>query len=96
MKVKQRRVFFCIGVVAVFIVLVSCIKTACKSTLDRVQWAEETYIVEKGDTLWGIGSMYCPENVSLREWIDEVRDLNDLYDCVIYTGDSLIILVPNN
>ena len=63
-------------------------------TMDRVEWREEAYIVQSGDTLWAISDMYCPDNVDRREWIEDVRVRNRLTDSIIYPGQSLLVLAP--
>ncbi len=83
-------------VVSLVLAMVICVCAAQESTMDRVQWEQEAYIVEKGDTLWGIGEKHCPDSVDIREWIEEVRKINELSDSCIYAGDRLIILVPQD
>ena len=67
---------------------------AVQPTMDDIDWLEEEYIVTRGDTLWAISYDYCPADVDRREWIDEIRALNDLQDCTIYPGQSLTVLAP--
>lgn len=70
------------------------LNVAFQSTLDGVEWVEETYTVSKGDSLWLIADTYCPETVDRREWIDEVQALNDMQGATIYPGQELTILAP--
>lgn len=67
---------------------------AFQPTMDGVEWQEEIHRVRAGDSLWAIASDYCPAGVDRREWIDEIRALNDLPDSTIYPGQKLIVLVP--
>lgn len=62
------------------------------STMDRVEWQEETYRVQSGDSLWAISYDYCPDEVDRREWIEEIRALNGLTDSVVYPGQRLTVL----
>lgn len=64
------------------------------STMDRVEWREETYRVQSGDSLWIISREYCPDNVDRREWIDAVQTRNGLTSSFIYPGQRLTVLVP--
>lgn len=79
-------------VIAIVGVLV--LNFAFQSTMERVDWLEETYRVQSGDSLWAISGRYCPDNVDRREWIAEVQDLNGLTSSVIYPGQRLTVLVP--
>ena len=45
---------------------------------DKPEMRVDTYRVEIGDTLWKLSSKYCPNEMDPREWIYEVRKLNEL------------------
>lgn len=79
------------------LLVVSCVLVlnfACQSTMEGIDWQEETYHVKRGDTLWEISSRYCPETVDTREWIEEVKTLNGMTDSTIYPGQVLVVLTP--
>jgi hypothetical protein len=59
-------------------------------------WEQQTYTVEKGDTLWEIGSRCCPENVDVRDWIEEVQKINNFQDGYLRAGEQIVVLVPVN
>lgn len=65
---------------------------AGSSTLERVEWQEETYRVQSGDSLWAISYEYCPDNVDRREWIAEIQTINGLTSNVIHPGQRLTVL----
>ena len=67
---------------------------ATQSTMTKIEWDEETYIVKSGDTLWTIADKYCPEIVDKREWIHEVQELNDIHSSTIHPGQRLKVLAP--
>ena len=51
-----------------------------------------TYMVKYGDTLWDIASEMCsinPEYPDIRIYINEVRDVNNLYN--IKSGETIIL-----
>lgn len=79
---------------AVVVVCILVLSLAGRSTLDRVEWHEETYRVRSGDSLWTISRDYCPENVDRREWIEDVQSRNGLTSSDIYPGQRLTVLVP--
>lgn len=48
--------------------------------------------IQQGDTLWGIASAYrSPEYGSIRDYIDEVKELNQLRSDEIHAGQFLIV-----
>lgn len=78
----------------IVVVSVLVLNYAFQPTMDGVEWQEEIHRVRAGDSLWVIASDYCPSGVDRREWIDEIRALNDLSDSTIYPGQTLIVLAP--
>lgn len=80
--------------IVLVVVSVLLLNYAFQSTMDAVEWQEETYKVKAGDSLWAISGGYCPDGVDRREWIDEIQALNDLPDSTIHTGQKLIVLTP--
>lgn len=63
-------------------------------TMDGIDWREDVYTVEGGDSLWELSGKYCPDTVDRREWIDEVQALNGMQSSTIYAGQKIIILEP--
>jgi LysM repeat protein len=47
-------------------------------------------IVEKGDTLWELSSIYAP-NTNKNYWIDQVKAINHIESQYIYPGQKLYI-----
>lgn len=79
---------------AVVVVSVFALNYAFIPTMDDIEWREEAYIVQAGDSLWAISGWYCPGSVDRREWIDEVQALNGLEDSVLHPGQKLTVLSP--
>lgn len=79
---------------ALVVISILVLNHAFQSTMDRVEWKEETYRVKAGDSLWAISGDYCPDSVDRREWIDEIRALNGLDNSVVHPGQKLIVLAP--
>lgn len=52
----------------------------------------EDLVVSAGDTLWSIACEYKKSGQDVREYIYELRQLNNLNDCVIYPGQVLKII----
>lgn len=94
-KTNFLKMLLVIGVAGIIVyATVACFRSAFSSTMDGVQWEQENYCVESGDTLWSIGATYCPNGVDVREWIEEVKEINGLSNSMIYPRDRLIVLVP--
>lgn len=52
----------------------------------------ESIVVSTGDTLWSIASEYKKPEQDVREYIYELRKLNNLTDCTIYPGQEIQII----
>ncbi|MCL2741473.1 MAG: LysM peptidoglycan-binding domain-containing protein [Oscillospiraceae bacterium] len=51
--------------------------------------AVESVIIKSGDSLWSIAIKYCPPNMDIRLYIDEIKAINGLSGNVIYCGGLL-------
>ena len=82
-------------IVAAIIVVVSVLvlNYAFQSSMDGIEWREEVHRVQRGETLWSIANEYCPDQVDRREWIEEIRTLNDMTDSIVHPGQPLIVLI---
>ena len=52
-----------------------------------------TVIVDSGDTLWDICSIYVPENMDIRDFIAKVKYVNKLPSSNLEIGTELVIPV---
>ena len=52
----------------------------------------ENYMVSAGDTLWSISCEYKKTGQDVRSYLYELRELNELNDCIIYPGQVLKII----
>lgn len=52
----------------------------------------ESITISTGDTLWSIASEYKKPGQDVREYIYELRKLNNLTDCTIYPGQEIQII----
>lgn len=55
------------------------------------QAEHDTVFVNAGDTLWSIAKNNMPENSDIREYISELKSLNELDDSAIRAGQKLIL-----
>lgn len=52
----------------------------------------EDYMVVKGDTLWSIAAENKKAGQDIREYIYELREINDMNDCLIYPNQTIKII----
>lgn len=46
----------------------------------------ETYVVSAGETLWSIATENKKDKQDVREYVYQLRQLNNIDDCIIYPG----------
>ena len=88
----NRRREIIVGAIAVAILILALM--AVRPSMATVKWEEETYRVRSGDSLWSISGEYCPDSVDRQEWINKVRKMNDLDGSIIYPGQVITVLAP--
>lgn len=52
-----------------------------------------SYEVNQGDTLWKVADQFNNDNMDIREYIYEIRQINSVENCQIYPGQVLEIPV---
>lgn len=78
-------------IILVFIAITKvCINVVFGATDTEVVHTEE-YVVSDGDTLWSIASEYKQEKQDVREYVYQLRELNNI-DCIIYPGQTIQII----
>jgi LysM repeat protein len=64
------------------------------------EWVEsrtiETIRVAPNETMWQIAEEYKPSWMDTREYIYEVKELNNLSDTYLYVGDEIQIYISNS
>lgn len=58
-----------------------------------VNWNETSYTVSIGETLWDIAEEYCPNDMDCREYIYEVKKLNNMETSELVAGQTITVLV---
>lgn len=51
---------------------------ACSKHEEDVEWNTFEYTVYQGETLWEIAEEYCPEDMDKRDYIEEIKELNNM------------------
>lgn len=92
--INKRRFFTFITIsLLILIAITTLIVTSHKSHSQEEIYFNE-YKVGEGDTLWRISKYYSDGNIDIRQFIYEIKKLNDMETSAIYEGD--IIKIPTN
>lgn len=99
-RVKNRKRFEMVSQIiagminASFIIILFLILVAImpKKTVEAYAMKYEEYVVSTGETLWSIASENKKDGQDVREYIYELRKINDLDDCLIYPGQVIRII----
>ena len=78
-------------VVGILIVPISRFRVAAgEKNHSRIEY--RTYVVQRGDTLWGLADSYMGENFdNHQDYIEEVMRANGMDRAFVYAGQLLII-----
>ena len=91
LKIVNKRRFAMSSAVMLAIIVVALLLSGGKA--DKPQtYVEDTVVVHKGDTLWGIANMYCPEYMDKREYIRAIEADNEC-GSDIRVGDVLTVRI---
>ncbi len=87
MKIVNKKRF--ITFITVSILLLISLLNLCFAKSEVIT---EDYTVTQGDTLWSIACENKKAGQDIREYIYELRKLNDLDDCMIYPNQVIKII----
>ena len=87
-------------VIAVVITSLVALYSITQSHAQHNEWVETrtttTVRVVPNETLWQIAETYKPSWMDTREYIHEVKELNNLSDTYLYVGDEIKIYISNS
>lgn len=94
LKVVNRKKFVksILTIVFIFVLGFMVINSVLASN-ETVETKEIEYVVCKGDTLWKIADKYKLDNQDPREYIYEVKKINNMTSASIYEGQIIKILL---
>ena len=88
MKIYDWRKFTTFLAIVLFLVLLILTQCTRKKQVPKVQ----EYEVQSGETLWEIATMYRPKDMSIQEYIYNLKEYNSI-GSIIYPNQVLKILV---
>ena len=86
MKIRNILEIMTLVVLAAVIFL-----SACSALSEHPLMQETKYTVESGDCLWTIAKAFCPSGMSEWQYIDALREVNNLSSYTIYPGQVLTV-----
>ena len=87
MRIVNKKRF--ISVVTILMIILIALLNKC---VVYKNIKTENYMVSAGDTLWSISCEYKKSGQDVRSYLYELRELNELNDCIIYPGQVLKII----
>ena len=87
MKIVNKKRFISATTIAMIILIALLNKCVARKSIKT-----ENYMVSAGDTLWSISCEYKKSGQDVRSYLYELRELNELNDCIIYPGQVLKII----
>ena len=90
-RIRMLIVALILVVVGILIVPTSRFRVAAgEKNHSRIEY--RTYVVQRGDTLWGLADSYMGENFdNHQDYIEEVMRANGMDRAFVYAGQLLII-----
>jgi LysM repeat protein len=87
MRIANKRRF--ITTITLLVILIISIFNLC---LAKDEVITEDYVVSAGETLWSIASENKKMGQDIREYIYELRKVNNMNDCMIYPNQVIKII----
>ena len=90
--VNKKRFISSVGMLILFIILIIMMIFS----FIKIPKYEETYqkiIICEDDTLWNISDKYKKPGQDVREYIYEIKKLNNMESATIYEGQELTIII---
>ena len=93
MKIVNKRKFIK-STLTLIIILVSII-ILVNTIINKTEYAEKykTIYISEDETLWSIAEEYKKTNQDIREYIYEIKKLNNMESATIYEGQELTIII---
>lgn len=86
-----NRVRLGISISILLIILCPAIMFAFDEPHNKTDLSYINVYIEPGDTLWGIAKANLPPKTDIRDFIHEIKSINQLDSALIVEGDSLLV-----
>lgn len=93
MKIVNKRKFLKNIVTLIFIIIITFMCLNSIFDKEEVITKEIQYTVSKGERLWDIAEQYKRPGQDIREYIYEIRKLNNMENATIYEGQEITIII---
>jgi len=87
-RLLNKKRFVAVIMTFLIVVLASVSVFISASSLDTAV-TYKSFVVQKGDTLWSIASEYGPNDMDIREYINEIEKANPISNSFLAEGQEL-------
>ena len=92
MKTNKRK----IRCLAVFIFLVIALLNISIARIEKEEAQTQDFIISSGETLWSIAQKYKNPEEDTRQYVYEIKKLNNMTNSTIYEGQTIKIIKGSN
>ena len=93
-RTTERNIFGLLLLIAVLLILAALLfgRTSVRAEEGNKTPVYTVIMVTPGDSLWSLARTYAPGNTDIRDYIEVLREINNLKGENLRTGTSLIIV----
>lgn len=92
MKIVNKRKFLKSIFTLIFIIIITFICLSQIFNKEEIETTQTQYTVSKGETLWDIAKEFKQDGQDIREYIYEVKKINNMTSSMIYEGQVITII----
>ena len=87
MKIVKKSI-----ITLIFIIIITFICLSQIVNKEEIETSQIQYTVSKGETLWDIAKEFKQDGQDIREYIYEVKKINNMTSSMIYEGQVITII----
>lgn len=92
----SKKIKINVIVITIIVSIFACGYAIGRDKAENKVWHDnrttQTVVVKSGDTLWDIAEQYKPDNIDIREYIYDIKTLNNI-SSTIHEGDTILVYV---